>query len=98
MTRSIVKLPADVEEHFEVYANGVLQQPDIDYYLDSSKPIFERALRQTASPAGAGSSARGASGPTAKTTPSTSRYEANDEMRVEHETPIALSDEPDDES
>jgi hypothetical protein len=46
MTRSIVKLPADAEEHFEVYVNGVLQQPDIDYYLDSRKLIFERALRQ----------------------------------------------------
>ena len=35
MTRSIVKLPADVEEHFEVYVNGVLQRQNIDYYLDS---------------------------------------------------------------
>jgi len=47
MTRSIVKLPADVEDDdFEVYVNGVLQHPDVDYYVDRRELIFDRALRK----------------------------------------------------
>ena len=46
MTRSIVKLPRDVGEEFEVYLNGVLQQPDLDFYVDRRALLFERSLRQ----------------------------------------------------
>ena len=47
MTRSIIKLPADVEDDdFEVYINGRRQQPDVDYYLDGRYLIFDRALRK----------------------------------------------------
>jgi hypothetical protein len=43
--RSIVKLPRDVGESLEVYVNGVLQQPDVDYYVDRHTLVFDRALR-----------------------------------------------------
>lgn len=46
MTRSIVRLPADVEEDFEVYVNGVLQTPDVDFYTDGRELIFDRPLRR----------------------------------------------------
>ena len=46
MTRSIVKLPRDVGEEFEVYLNGVLQQPDLDFYVDRHALLFERPLRK----------------------------------------------------
>jgi hypothetical protein len=45
MARSIVKLPRDAGEEFEVYVNGVLQQPDVDYYVDRHALVFERRLR-----------------------------------------------------
>lgn len=44
MPRSIVKLPADADDDLEVYVNGVLQQPDIDYYVDRGALVFDRAL------------------------------------------------------
>lgn len=47
MTRSIVKLPPDIDdERLEVYVNGVLQQPDVDYYIDRRALIFDRPLRK----------------------------------------------------
>ena len=46
MTRSIVKLPRDIGEEFDVYVNGVLQQPGFDYYTDRHALIFDRRLRK----------------------------------------------------
>ena len=54
MIRSIVTLPPDAGEDFEVYINGVLQQPDIDYYSDREL-IFDRRYAKTTCRAGAGS-------------------------------------------
>ena len=46
MTGSIVKLPPlDIYEEFEVYINGVPQQPDLDFHVDCHALIFERPLR-----------------------------------------------------
>ena len=45
MNRSIVKLPSDAGEDFEVYVNGGRQQPDIDFCLYGRELIFDRALR-----------------------------------------------------
>ena len=45
MGRSIVHLPRDAGDELEVYVNGVLQQPDVDYYVDRHAIIFDRALR-----------------------------------------------------
>ncbi len=46
MSRSIVKLPRDVGDDFEVYVNGVLQEPDVDFYVDRQALIFDRPLRK----------------------------------------------------
>ena len=98
MTRSIVKLPADASEESEVYVNSERQQPDIDFCLDGRELIFDRVLRRNHVSGRRWFLGPGAWAPPAKMTQSTSRYEANGEIRVEHATPIALSDEPDDES
>jgi len=41
---SIVRLPADVEQPFEVYVNGVLQQDGVDYETDGRLLRFPRRL------------------------------------------------------
>jgi hypothetical protein len=48
MARSVVRLPVDlnVYEEFEVYVNGVMQRPDVDYQLDGHTLLFDRALRK----------------------------------------------------
>jgi hypothetical protein len=47
MTCSIVRLPPDLDtDDFEVYVNGVQQEPGVDYYLDGRNLIFDRALRK----------------------------------------------------
>jgi len=42
--RTRVYLPADVSEQFEVYVNGVLQQPGTDYRRQGNALVFDRAL------------------------------------------------------
>jgi hypothetical protein len=46
MPRSLVRLPADVRAPFEVYLNGVRQEPGSDYRIDGATLVFERALRK----------------------------------------------------
>src|SRR3954465_9975842 len=46
MARSRVKLPPDVRSPFEVYLNGVRQQPGRDYRVESGKLVFDRELRK----------------------------------------------------
>ena len=48
MARSIVRLPraVDVYDDFEVFVNGVRQQPDRDFELDGHDLIFDRELRR----------------------------------------------------
>ncbi|MGI8730316.1 MAG: hypothetical protein ACR2LK_10070 [Solirubrobacteraceae bacterium] len=43
---SIVSLPPDVRAPFEVYVNGVHQQPGSDYEIDGRRPFFERELKK----------------------------------------------------
>lgn len=43
-THSIVNLPASVEDEFEVYLNGVLQQPEVDFHVDGRRLVFARRL------------------------------------------------------
>jgi hypothetical protein len=42
--RTRVQLPASVGESFEVFVNGVLQQPDLDYRREGDELVFERRL------------------------------------------------------
>lgn len=42
--RSLVDLPQEVGEDFEVYVNGVPQQPGRDYRVEGRTLVFARAL------------------------------------------------------
>jgi hypothetical protein len=42
--RSLVDLPQEVGEDFEVYVNGVPQQPGRDYRIEGRTLVFGRAL------------------------------------------------------
>ena len=46
MPRSVVKLPAAVRPPFEVYLNGVRQEPGIDFRLHHRELVFERELKK----------------------------------------------------
>ena len=70
--RSIVPLPPDVRAPFDVYVNGVRQEEGTDYVVsDRALSSSASSRRRASSASGAGFSAPGASGPTARTTPST---------------------------
>jgi hypothetical protein len=42
--RTRVQLPAGVGEHFDVFVNGIPQQPGRDYRRDGGELVFERGL------------------------------------------------------
>ena len=42
--RSVVELPADVSEPYEVFLNGVPQQAGRDFRVEGRTLVFERAL------------------------------------------------------
>ncbi|MCW2968862.1 MAG: hypothetical protein JWM71_2634 [Solirubrobacteraceae bacterium] len=44
--RSLVKLPAEVRSPFEVYLNGVRQEPGNDFQVSDGALVFERELRK----------------------------------------------------
>jgi hypothetical protein len=46
MSRSVVKLPAAVRPPFEVYLNGVRQEPGIDFRAHGRELVFERELKK----------------------------------------------------
>jgi hypothetical protein len=46
MARSVVKLPAAVRPPFEVYLNGVRQEPGIDFRVRNRELVFERELKK----------------------------------------------------
>jgi hypothetical protein len=46
MAKSIVKLPSHVREPYEVYLNGVRQQPGIDFHVRGRSLTFQRELRK----------------------------------------------------
>ena len=46
MARSVVKLPAAVRAPFDVYLNGVRQEPGIDFRVQGRKLVFERELKK----------------------------------------------------
>jgi hypothetical protein len=45
-TRSLVDLPRGVREPFEVYLNGVRQQPGTDFRVDGWTLVFDRELER----------------------------------------------------
>jgi hypothetical protein len=46
MERSVVRLPRDVVEPFEVYLNGVRQEAGRDFEVRGRQLVFPRALRK----------------------------------------------------
>ena len=46
MQRSVVRLPRDVVEPFEVYLNGVRQEEGRDFEVNGRFLVFPRALRK----------------------------------------------------
>lgn len=46
MSRSIVKLPVEVTEPYEVFVNGVPQRAGSDYQVKGRTLMFERELRK----------------------------------------------------
>lgn len=46
VARSIVKLPTDVREPYQVFLNGVAQREGADYQVKGRTLMFERELRK----------------------------------------------------
>ncbi len=46
MATSIVTLPPEVRSPFEVYVNGVRQEPGRDYRVEGGALVFERELKR----------------------------------------------------
>jgi hypothetical protein len=46
MSRSLVKLPRDVREPYQVYLNGVAQQLGADFSVREGALVFEQELRK----------------------------------------------------
>ena len=92
MTRSIVKLPRDVGEEFEVYLNGVLQEPDVDFHVDRQALIFDRPLRQDRISGWRWFLGAWGVGTYRQDDTVDIRYEADGEMRSRHALPIVLVD------
>ena len=93
MTRSIVKLPRDVGEEFEVYLNGVLQQPDVDFYVDRRALRFERPLRTDRVSGWRWLLGAWGVGTYRQDDTVDVRYEHDGEMRVAHALAITVQDE-----
>jgi hypothetical protein len=45
VARSVVRLPAAVRPPYEVYLNGVRQQPGTDFTVEERTLVFDRELR-----------------------------------------------------
>ena len=46
MVRSTVRLPREVRDPYEVYLNGVRQEPDTDYVVKGRHLIWDQELRK----------------------------------------------------
>lgn len=95
MTCSIVELPRDIDvyDDFEVYVNGVLQQPDVDFYLDRHALIFDRPLRKDRISGWRWLLGAWGVGTYRQDDTVDIRYEADGDTRLRHALPIVLIDE-----
>ena len=46
MAKSTVRLPREVRDPYEVYLNGVRQEPGVDFWLRGGALVFEKDLRK----------------------------------------------------
>ncbi|MGO9823255.1 MAG: hypothetical protein ACLPTJ_21710, partial [Solirubrobacteraceae bacterium] len=90
MARSIVSLPTDVGiyDEFEIYINGVLQEPDLDYHLHGHALIFDRALRKDTISGWRWLLGAWGVGTYRQDDTVDVRYQADGEMRLRHRLPI----------
>lgn len=95
-TRSIVRLPADAEEEFEVYVNGVLQQPDVDFRVDWRDLVFDRALRRDRISRWRWFVGAWGVGTYRQDDTVDIRYEVDGEVRLKHAAQITLEEASDD--
>jgi hypothetical protein len=94
MTCSIVKLPADAGDDFEVYVNGVLQHPDVDFSVEGRELIFDRALRKDRISRWRWLLGAWGVGTYRQDDTVDIRYELHGEIRLKHAAAITLDDEP----
>jgi hypothetical protein len=96
IARSIVRLPPDADpyDEFEVYLNGVLQQPDIDYVQQGRELIFDRPLRKDHITGWRWLLGAWGVGTYRQDDTIDIRYHANGEIRLKHGAGITLVGEP----
>ena len=96
MTRSIIRLPAEVQDDdFEVYVNGVPQYADVDYYIDGHEIIFDRALRKDRVSRRRWLLGAWGIGTYRQDDTVDIRYHVDGQTRLKHAAPITLDDESD---
>ncbi len=94
MTRSIVKLPSDIDDQdFEVYVNGVPQEENVDFCIDRCALVFDRPLRQDRISGWRWFLGAWGIGTYRQDDTVDIRYQADGEMHVKHALPITLDNE-----
>ena len=94
MTRSIVKLPSDIDDQdFEVYVNGVPQGENVDFCIDRCALVFDRPLRQDRISGWRWFLGAWGIGTYRQDDTVDIRYQADGEMHVKHALPITLDNE-----
>ena len=93
MTRSLIELPRDVGDDFEVYVNGVLQRPGVDFHIDRHALIFDRALHKDRVSRWRWFLGAWGVGTYRQDDTVDIRYEADGEMRLRHAPPIVIVDD-----
>lgn len=96
MVYSIVKLPADAGDDFEVYVNGVAQREEIDYTREGRELIFGRPLRKDRISRWRWLLGAWGVGTYRQDDTVDIRYEVDGEIKLKHEVPVALASEPGD--
>jgi hypothetical protein len=95
MTDSIVTLPDDAGCEFEVYVNGVLQRPEVDFEVDGRDLIFDRTLRKDRISRWRWLLGAWGVGTYRQDDTVDIRYEVDGEMRLRHAAPVTLQEESD---
>ncbi|MHB8693114.1 MAG: hypothetical protein ACYDHH_17900 [Solirubrobacteraceae bacterium] len=95
MSRSVVKLPADLDiyEDFDVYVNGVPQRPGVDFEVEHRALVFDRALRKDQVSGWRWFLGAWGIGTYRQDDTVDIRYEVGDEQRLAHDLRIAPADD-----
>ncbi len=95
MSRTIVQLPAEVGDRFDVYVNGVPQQPDIDFTREQNTLVFDRLLRKDRISAWRWFLGAWGIGTYRPDDTVDIRYQANGTTHVAHNLPITIHNDAD---